>query len=116
MAKSFFEKLARELGKATGKVVEKARDAGLDKKAKDVAESAEEKISNLVSEYKEGVEEASSDDESAEKSNVDKEGVDADRADDGDSAVAETPDDELSPKNEPGDDGKVAKDASESTG
>ena len=116
MAKSFFEKLARELGKATGKVVEKARDAGLDKKAKDVAESAEEKISNLVSEYKEGVEEASSGDESAEKSDVDKEGGVADRADDGDSTIAETSDDKPRSKNEPGDAGQIAKDASESTG
>ena len=54
MSKSFFEKLANQLGRATGKAVDKAREAGLEDKAKTLFQKAEGKIQDLVEEFKEG--------------------------------------------------------------
>jgi len=52
MSKSFLEKLANQLGRATGKAVDKAREAGLDEKAKTLFQKAEDKIQDLVEEFK----------------------------------------------------------------
>ena len=53
MAKSFLERLARKLGKATGKVAERAREAGLDKKASEIIAKTKERLGDLVHEYEE---------------------------------------------------------------
>ncbi len=58
MGKSFLERLARRLGKSTGKLVEKAKERGLDKKAGELVEKAHGRLKHLVKEYEEGQSEA----------------------------------------------------------
>ncbi len=65
MGKSFLERLARGLGKSTSKLVEKAKEQGLDKKAGALVEKAQAKLKDLVKEYEDGQKEGRADREAA---------------------------------------------------
>ncbi len=67
MAKSFFERLARELGKTTGRLKQKAKEKGLDEKAGAIASKARAALGDLVREFETGREEAGVDAAEREK-------------------------------------------------
>jgi hypothetical protein len=67
MAKSAFERFARGLGRLTGHLLDKAHEAGLDKKAGELAHAAKERVQRLVDEAKKGAEEARAESEGKEE-------------------------------------------------
>jgi hypothetical protein len=54
MGKSAFEKLAKSLGRAAGRLMDKAREAGLDRKAENLAGKANAAVKRWLAKAEEG--------------------------------------------------------------